>query len=324
MISRHQFPLYRYHLYLPVRLCKTWPSLCNILIIQILFQSLFYNKNLATDLSPNSPDHFRQLFIREISGEIIDSVTKISLPFVHIGIKGKNYGLISDDHGGFRIRVGEDISDDTLTFSMIGYNQKNIPIKLLKKSSTIELSPAIYDIGTVIVKGASNTKTNKLGGIKPGKTTTGQSGDQPFGFGGEWGIKVAYPGYNYFVRDISFHTRFNQMDSVLFRFNMYTLKNDMPDRSLLTEQIFVKSYFKDKWITKEIFDQNILIGEDVVISFETVQLWRKEGGKNHLFFTRSKNYGIPKSYRRKSSLADWEVRETSPFAISLTAVPHDP
>ncbi|MEM1135241.1 MAG: carboxypeptidase-like regulatory domain-containing protein, partial [Bacteroidota bacterium] len=69
-----------------------------------------------------------------IRGEVKDSLSNKSLSFVHIKLKGKSTGVPSNSEGRFVFHLTEEAIDDSLMFSMIGYNPKVIPVEeLLKK-----------------------------------------------------------------------------------------------------------------------------------------------------------------------------------------------
>ncbi|MGD1891682.1 MAG: hypothetical protein ACFB15_13955 [Cyclobacteriaceae bacterium] len=108
------------------------------------------------------------------------------------------------------------------------------------------------------------------------------------------------------------------MDSVLFRISIYSVEDNLPDSSLLQQELFVKSYKRDKWITKDISSQQLIIDQDVIVTFEVVQLWRSSSGNNALFFTHGKGYDRGGTYTRASSLAPWTTKGI-PITLYITA-----
>ena len=64
-----------------------------------------------------------------INGIVLDVQTRKPLPFVNIGIRNKNVGCASDDDGKFSILIPELFVNDTLTFSMVGYADLELPVK---------------------------------------------------------------------------------------------------------------------------------------------------------------------------------------------------
>ncbi|MEM6844402.1 MAG: carboxypeptidase-like regulatory domain-containing protein [Bacteroidota bacterium] len=254
-----------------------------------------------------------------ISGIVLDSATQEPMAYVHIGVLGKNLGVISRDDGTFQIDLSGAAPQDQLTFSSIGYHSRHIPQSAWKSSPMkVYLSPQTYTLKEVVVEDSRLGELVKIGRYQPTKWTSGQSGLEKFGWGGEWAIRIFSDGHSYRIKDINFHTRFNTMDSVLFRINIYDVKDSMPNNSLLQEELLVKSYKRDKWISQDVSSRQLLIDEDIIVSFEVVQLWLSSRGDNSLFFTHGKDYDRGGTYARASSLAPWK-KEGIPITLYLTA-----
>ena len=68
-----------------------------------------------------------------IQSRVLDLNTREPIPFVNIGILGKNHGTVSDDAGKFSLEVPKAgwSSSDTLRFSAIGY--QSVDVVLLPK-----------------------------------------------------------------------------------------------------------------------------------------------------------------------------------------------
>ena len=64
-----------------------------------------------------------------LTGVVVDSDHQSVLAFVNIGIKKKNIGTSSLDDGTFSIKIPKQNENDTLTLSMVGYSELNIPIQ---------------------------------------------------------------------------------------------------------------------------------------------------------------------------------------------------
>ena len=63
-----------------------------------------------------------------ISGNVIDSVTQKPIPYVHITVKNRGLGVVSNENGEFEIQIQEKYGQDSLLFSAIGYYSLNISI----------------------------------------------------------------------------------------------------------------------------------------------------------------------------------------------------
>ncbi|PTB88223.1 hypothetical protein C9994_17970, partial [Marivirga lumbricoides] len=107
-----------------------------------------YNKYNKTDSEDTS-----QL---SISGKVMDLKTESAIPFVNIGISGKNVGTISREDGSFDMIIKDYDSADSLSFSMVGYQPFSIAIKAINEdflkvylSEDIQILKEEYAVGGV-------------------------------------------------------------------------------------------------------------------------------------------------------------------------------
>jgi hypothetical protein len=264
-------------------------------------------------------------YSQQIKGIVIDENTGEKLVYVHIGVEDRNVGTISDDQGEFQIELEKIDNNEKILFSSIGYETKVLIKSSIEKDKlVIKLKPTIYELEEVIVtttKNKSENKRIKLGRYKLTKTTTGQSGIDKFGFGGEWGIQIKYTGIKYYLEEVNFHTKFNTVDSVLYRINVYNAEGGLPTKLNMTQ--FVKSYKKDKWIKANFLSHDLLIEDDIIVTFELVRIWYSKKGDNYLFYTHGKNYKEGMSYSKNSSFDKWKVNERPPIAMYITGIVQD-
>ncbi|MEL7159451.1 MAG: carboxypeptidase-like regulatory domain-containing protein [Bacteroidota bacterium] len=255
-----------------------------------------------------------------VAGAVIDGKTKEPLAYVHIGVAGKNVGVISNDKGAFNIDLTGIGAEEEIRFSILGYvTRARTKADLTTNGTTVTLEPIAYELEGIVVTSTKGAKV-RLGRDKPSKTTTGQSGIDDFGFGGEWGLRVNHEDHKYYLEEVNFHTRFNTVDSVLFRINVYAIEKGLPGKSLLTKPQFTTSYKNDKWITANMLDHELLIAEDVIVTFELVRIWYGDRGNNALFYTMGKQYPEGESFSRESSFAAWEVDARGPIAMYVTGL----
>ncbi len=258
-----------------------------------------------------------------VRGVIKDASTKQPLAYVHVGVFNKNMGVISHENGEFEIDLSRALPDDELGFSIIGYETKKIKIgDVGREYLGIQLTPKKYLLGEVIVRDKKR-ETKKIGRTEPSKWTTGQSGLADFGFGGEWGLRINHEGKKYWLDNIQFHLRFNTVDSVLYRIQIYSIRDSLPGESLLKKDLFVKSYKNKKWIIAYCEDQQILIDQDVIVTFEFVRWWASKSGENRLFTTHGIGYKQGTTYHRLSSQDAWSINTKPPVAMFMTVEEYD-
>ncbi len=105
---------------------------------------------------------------KEITGKVVDSSTKETLPGVSIVVKGTNIGVMTDTDGNFKIKVP--YADATLIFSYIGYQPQQIELKG-RSSLNVELVEDIKALEEVVVVGYITQKRENITGAVATITT---------------------------------------------------------------------------------------------------------------------------------------------------------
>ncbi|MBS1680587.1 MAG: carboxypeptidase-like regulatory domain-containing protein [Bacteroidetes bacterium] len=253
-----------------------------------------------------------------LHGIIRDSKTDKALPYVHIGVPNKNMGTISHEDGRFSIDLSKADRDDSIFFSRIGYaiEKKQIKSIILSQETQIKLVEKPQQLMEVVVR-PDKPKTTKLGRFTPSKITIGHSLTKEFGLGGEWGLKISNHGKKYWIDNIQFHMRFNTVDSILFRIQIYSIKDDVPDKSLLSHETFVSSRANQHWIVRNLEKEYLILDQDVIITYEVIRVYFSKKGDNEIFFTYGKGYEEGKIYSRASSFDAWKIGEPAPKAIPV-------
>ncbi len=259
------------------------------------------------------------LVSQTVKGKVIDDDTGEPIPYISIGIPNSNSGVISREDGSFELQLPEDFDVEALWFSHVAYEKTRVNLSESDHQDIrVALTPRSYSIPDVEVRASKRTDLHKLGRFKSSKTTTGQDGLQEYGWGGEWGTLIVYENTPYQIHSISFHTRFNSLDSLLFRINIYQIKEGEPAASILKSDLFARSVKGDKWITVDCLERNLWIEEDVIVTMEPVRFWYHKKGSNNLFYTHGKGYSEGTTWSRKSSFAPWEIDKRPPLAMYLT------
>ena len=255
---------------------------------------------------------------QKILGVVSDKRTNEPLPYVHIGVAGKNLGVISRDDGSFEIDLTPADRQDKLVYSIIGYQTRTFSVADVRPGQMdVRLEPKVYQLREVVIRPA-DAPTVKLGRYEPSDWNEGQSGKTEFGFGGEWGLRIFNDGKRYFIDDVRFHLAFNTVDSILFRINMYEVTADMPGESILLREIFAKAYKKQKVIIRDLVKENITMDQDLIVTYEVVRVWFSKRGPNQIFFAHGKGYEQGRTYYRASSQDAWTLDQHQPCTLYLT------
>ena len=260
-------------------------------------------------------------YCQTIEGTVVNASSGKPLSYVHIGVFNKNLGVISDQQGHFKIDLKNTNKEQFLSFSIIGYAKKDIRIGDLGNGIHVKLQPIAYQLEEVVVRDAKINETFQVGFTKPSKTTSGSANKDHFGWGMELGVIVPYGGRSGRVESIHFHHRYNTLDSVLYRLNIYELKNNYPDASILTEEIFVMCRKKDKWVSKNVSDLGLDFNRNLFFSVEVVRQWKGNANNIVLFWSHPKNANEVTPYIRKSSMGEWSKELAVPLTLYLTIAP---
>jgi hypothetical protein len=232
-------------------------------------------------------------------GKVLSSETKSGIGFVNIGIIGKNVGTVTDKLGNFSIMLDDIYNNDSIRFSMIGYEPKSFLVSYFKENSinAIYLSPKSYYLTEVKVF-YHRTKEITLGG--PVISDALKSGFEDNTLGSELGIKVDTKG-KVKLEDINLNVAICTYDSVTYRLNIYKSIDGVVYKNILTEPIYI-SFTKDEIknvITFDLRKYSIFIEGDVLI---TLELYKDLGEGRLLFYTQ---FFTGLTWHKKTSEGRW-------------------
>ncbi len=265
-----------------------------------------------------------------IQGKVVDAENGDPIAYVHIGISGYNKGSISRDDGLFSIDISGIDPNEKLWFSILGYKIHGIPLTELKEGKflAIQLIPKVYELKNVDVTASrikDKQKPVKLGRYIPTKSTYGQSGYKEFGFGGEYGLQIFNDSKKYYLSEVTMHMKVNTVDSILFRFNIYKVENGLPGESFLNQEVFTKAYKKDKWISADLKPFNLVMDQNLIVTYEVVRIWFSENTNNAMFFTRGVDYDRGGTFVKRSSMDRWSIVDSpeTPGMITMYLTGYD-
>jgi hypothetical protein len=239
-------------------------------------------------------------------GKVIGQKTKESLPYVNIGIVGKNIGTVSNINGEFTINLPNSYNSDTLRFSMIGYKSQSYEVREFKnkfinhQELIIHLEQSMVALKEVVIIDKKKWKTKILGNVN--ETVTVTSGFYSEELGTEVGTIIKIRKSPTYVENFSFYIAENTFDSLFFRLNIYNLKKGKPFENILDKNIFIQTNVKKGKVTIDLEKYNIVMQENFFISLEYVKPLSRSGGNVMSF--GSGFFNSP-SYSRHTSQGDW-------------------
>lgn len=204
--------------------------------------------------------------------------------------------------GDFRIELNEKYDNDTLKFSSIGYKSLLFKVSNFKKkilnNPSIQLEEEITQLQEVVVS-SRKLKEKILGN----KTTSKKFhlGFSSNNLGNEIGIKIKIKKSPTYIEDFNVNIVKNEYDSIKFRLNFYDLKNGLPQKNILKENIIITSKIKEGKLTVDLRDYDIVVYEDFFVSLEWIE---NLGDQFDLTFS-SGLLGSPTMFRNTSQ-AYWQ------------------
>ena len=89
---------------------------------------------------------------QSLKGIVLSGENNSAISYVNIGLIGKNIGTVSDESGHFEIYLDKEYDNDSLRFSMIGYESRTFMVRRLRDDSVknIYLKPRLYTMKEVV------------------------------------------------------------------------------------------------------------------------------------------------------------------------------
>jgi hypothetical protein len=223
-----------------------------------------------------------EIFGQPQTGTVFSSKTNAGIGYVNIGIIGRDVGTVSNDSGRFNITINKIYDNDSLRFSMIGYESRSFLVSQFRGNPVkdVYLTPRIYDLKEVKIVYSRPRK------IILGTEVTAdelRSGFAKNDLGSELGIKVKIR-KPVKILNLNLNVAVCTYDSVTYRLNIYQTDDLEGYKNILTRPIYI-SFSKDKIgdvLTFDLREYSIIIEKDALI---TLELYKDLGEGKLLFYT---------------------------------------
>lgn len=244
---------------------------------------------------------------RTITGYVIDKSSNESLPYVNIGIIGKSIGTVSNARGYFKLTIPNNLTNEKIRFSFIGYHSVTMDILEIskKKNITVFLKEKVTLLQEVVIK-PIELKTKVLGGVaKSGPVTTVLRFSSSV-LGTEI-CRLIRVKKRSFVESFNFNLTTNEFDTLTFRLNFYGLDDEKNPSDSLIAKSYIFSINNDTIgeFNINIKEQNIVVEENFFLSLEVIDGFAIEGTENRII-EFAVNFG-GNAYARFTSQAYWET-----------------
>jgi hypothetical protein len=239
------------------------------------------------------------LFSQSKSGILLSADTGKGIGYVNVGVINRNTGTVSAANGKFTINLDNVNENDSLRFSMIGFESKTLLVRKFKEDTTsiFYLYPTCYDFPEVNIYYRKPRYVRLGNQVETDQLRSGFSSNE---LGSELGIRVNAKKRG-ILKDIKFDVAVCTYDSVTYRLNIYLIEDDIICENILTKPIYIS--FKRNDISNVLnFDlskYSIFVEGDILVSLELF----KDLGEGKLLFKT--DYFTGTTYHRKTSEGTW-------------------
>ena len=204
-----------------------------------------------------------------LTGQLQDQCTLRPIPFVSIGIKGRNAGTVADEKGYFSLRIPDALAGDSLTFSAIGYQAQVFLITQLAfaQQHTVLLREKSTELQEVVVR-AQATKTRRIGTTTHNPLLWGNVQQKETQDMVEFAKFIPLANTLSEVLKAHIFLRRPTVDTVTFRLNFYRAAADRPADRLVERTILVRTAIRNGWLTIDLAPYALILQTDFYLGFE--------------------------------------------------------
>ena len=263
---------------------------------------------------------------QEINGQVKDGESGNFIPFVNIGVIGKDIGTVTGLDGTFSLDLSKATDKDTLRFSFIGYEPLSLSVNYIRKNGfpyEISLKEKVIKLKEVIV--ASNRLIPKTLGIRREdcypmplykKATSNIPFPQP-SYRHEIGTFFANDQPLY-LDSIQLNFTDIQIDTVILRVNIY-ISTEGGLKSILNKPLYIDFHSSEESQQIDISHLGLQLESDFLVSIENYGRI-KDNSLNILANFKSKGKRYPTYYRRNTQ-SNWIMlkSKSQDFGISFIA-----
>jgi len=208
-----------------------------------------------------------------VIGKVSAKESDRPLSYVNIGVFEANIGTISDPDGSFILEIPNELQDDTLIFSLIGYDRVYHPINQIEGGEELQiiLTSTAITLDPVVVEAGKKVKSKRLGWMRGGDGTLPvESSDG----GACTTLLLKAPSAPFYIDEVHLRILYNTKDTILFRLRLFDVDplTGMPGDDFLEKEVFIKAQKRAGWIKQSVSDHQILVPKDrFYLGFEWIE-----------------------------------------------------
>jgi hypothetical protein len=206
---------------------------------------------------------------RLLTGVVQARDTQLPLPYVNIGIRGKNTGTVADEHGAFSLRVPAARAGDTLTFSAIGYQEQSFPVARLEAQQLqpLLLTPKVTALAEVVVRGRPE-RVRRIGTTTHNPLLWGNVISKNTHDINEFAKLIPLANIPSQLVQAHIFLRRPTVDTVAFRLNFYGVSQGLPAERVVEQTILVRTAIQNGWLTIDLTKYALTLQTDFYLGFE--------------------------------------------------------
>jgi len=179
------------------------------------------------------------IFINANAQYILTGVVKDSnqqpVPHCSIGIKNSKVGTVASGDGIFKLVIPDSLAQSPVIFSAVGFNDRQVGRSEFKPGMLVTLKEKVFDMAEVVIKG-NKMKEQIIGQRSRPMITFSRMFDKNVPSIEQGNIFEIYnqtvlKAYNFYIIPSSKYA------SITLKFNLYAVKNNLPDSNLLRKLI---------------------------------------------------------------------------------------
>lgn len=201
--------------------------------------------------------------------KIIDNTNMQAVAYANVYTGDKKYGFISNEHGIIQLDLSEEVPDETLFVSCVGYKTDEIDLKnfkaLAQDTIVVKLKKIDYELKEVTIIGnkSENYHIKKIGFTSKTKAGFGS-------FYAGYGLQVAryFPNkikdQKVYLAAVSFFIKKDGFPRSKFRIRIYDVNSEgAPGNDLLVDNLIVSSAEKgNSWVSIDLTSQYIRVPQN--------------------------------------------------------------
>ncbi len=259
----------------------------------------------------------------QLKGLCIDNTTQTPIEYLNVSVKNTNIGTVTDTLGYFQLD-GNFTEKDTLVFSHIGYNTKELAAK--DKNLTVDLTPKIEILNEVVVfNNLKKIKTKEAGTKNKIKNISIQFIEDDSiatkdNLGVEIGKIIKVPKRKkYKLRELYFLVNNINAEEVTLRFNFYTINsnNNINKNRIYTSPI-IKRITNKGSCTIDIEEEELYFDNDFLASIELISFKNKKEKNSPIISFASNVFNGPILYRYNPSNKWEQLKATLDIGVGIS------